>query len=310
MNEILPVRRGAWLRFLFPMMTLVLAVVLGGCEKAPSGPVYRIGYMNCNSEAETMHRFLPLTRYLEKELGVRFEAIPVDTQDFVERYEQGEFDFTHTNAILYVILKEEQNLELLATEKRGQYGSRTAGALVVRRDSDIQTLEDVRGKRLIFGPQLALQGYAAQYDLLLKAGIDPELDLAYYAIPHGSFKHEKVIYGAWFGAYDVAAAPVLDLEVMIAEGKIEADDFRVLAQSEVMPYCTFGAAPRVDPKLVDRFRQALLKLKPEDTVEMDGERIKVLNAALIDGFEQLLDSDYDINRDLLRRVNMPPYQEF
>ncbi|KIH75882.1 ABC transporter substrate-binding protein [Geoalkalibacter ferrihydriticus DSM 17813] len=293
------------------LLGLILLLVLGGCEPRPSsGPVLRIGYMNCNSEEETLARFLPLTRYLEKELGVRFEAIPVDTQDFVERYEQGEFDFTHTNAILYIILHKEQDLELLAAGQRGHFGTHTAGALVSRRGSGIETLEDIRGKRLIFGPQMALTGYAAQYDLMLKAGIDPELDLAMWSIPHGSFKHEKLVYAAWFEAYDVAAAPVLDLEIMVAEGKIEADDFTILAQSEIFPYCTFGAAPWVDPKLVADFRRALLKLTPEDTVDMDGERLKILKAAFYDGFEQLLDSDYDVARDLLRRVNMPPYQEF
>ncbi|WP_429886215.1 phosphate/phosphite/phosphonate ABC transporter substrate-binding protein [Geoalkalibacter halelectricus] len=302
--------RGLVVKTTCMLLSLTVLLLVSGCDRTPSGPVLRIGYMNCNSEEETMARFLPLTRYLEKELGVRFEAVPVDTQDFVGRYEQGEFDFTHTNSILYIILHKEQDLELLAAGKRGQFGTHTAGALISRRGSGIKTLDDVRGKRLIFGPQMALTGYAAQYDLMLQAGIDPELDLAYWGIPHGSFKHEKVIYGVWFNDYEIAAAPVLDLEIMVAEGKIEADDFNILAQSEIYPYCTFGAAPWVDPKIVADFRRALLRLTPEDTVEIDGERLKVLKAAFLDGFEQLLDSDYDVARDLLRRVNMPPYQEF
>ena len=57
-------------------------------------------YMNCNSAEETMQRFGPLTRYLSERLGVNFEAVPVDTQDFEERFKAGEFTFTHTNSIL------------------------------------------------------------------------------------------------------------------------------------------------------------------------------------------------------------------
>lgn len=289
---------------------LFSTLLLAACDRPVTGPAVRIGYMNCNSAAETLQRFRPLTVYLQERLGVPCETVPVDTQDFEERFAAGEFAFGHFNSLLYVILKENLDIELLATEMRGQYGSSTAGGIIVRADSPIRSLDDLRGKRMLYGPQLAPTGYLAQYDLMLDAGLDPERDLAYYAIPHGSFKHEKVIYGVYFGEYDVAAAPMLDLEIMIRDGKVDADDFRVLAQSEIIPYCTFGAAKDADPQLIARFRQALLDLTPETTVEIDGERVKVLKSAWIDGFEALSDKDYDPIRAMARRVNMPPYQEF
>ncbi|MBW2451325.1 MAG: phosphate/phosphite/phosphonate ABC transporter substrate-binding protein [Deltaproteobacteria bacterium] len=299
-------------RFTLIAILVSLFVIMGvtGCDKTVSGPVVRIGYMNCNSAAETLQRFKPLTAYLSEQLGRPCEAVPVDTQDFEEQFAAGAFDFGHFNSLLYIILKENQDVQLLATEKRGQFGSSTAGAIIVRRDSSIQSLADLRGKRMIYGPQLAPTGYLAQYNLMLDAGIDPERDLDYYAIPRGSFKHEKVIYGVYFGAFDAAAAPVLDLEIMTREGKISANDFRVLAQSEIIPYCTFGAAKNVDEELAVKFRQALLELGPDTTVTIDGEQVKVLKAAWIDGFEQREDRDYDLIRKMARRANMPPYQEF
>lgn len=270
----------------------------------------RIGYMNCNNEPETLARFRPLTRYLSEKVGAEFVPVPVDTQDFEERFKAGEFTFTHTNSLLYLILKEHSGLQLLAAEKRGNFGARSAGAIIARKGSGIEKLEDIKGKRMIFGPMLAPTGYLAQYDLMLRSGIDPEKELAYYAIPSGSFKHEKVIYGVYFGEFDVAAAPVLDLEVMTREGKITADDFVILGQSPLVPYCTFGAAAQADPQLVEKVRRALLELKPTDTVEIDGERVKVLGAAWVEGFEELLDGDYDPLREMARRANMPPYQQF
>lgn len=294
------------------MLVLSLTVaLLAACDRRPSaGPPLRIGYMNCNSAAETMQRFGPLTRYLSERLGVPCEAVPVDTQDFEQRFKAGEFAFTHTNSLLYIILKHDYDLQLLAAEKRGQFGARTAGAIIVRRDSPIQSLQELRGKRMIFGPQLAPSGWLAQYDLLLKAGLDPESDLGFSTIPQGSFKHEKLVYGVYLGAFDAAAAPVLDLETMTRDGKIAADDFRILAQSEIIPYCTFGASAKADPELVEKFRKALLDLTPETTVELDGQRLKVLGSAWIDGFEKLDDRDYDPVRAMARRTNMPPYQVY
>lgn len=292
--------------FLFSLPLLFLA----GCKAEGKRPVVKIGYMICNNEAETMARFVPLTRYLSDKCGVDFVVVPVDTHDFEKRFKAGEFTFTHSNSLIYVILHENEGVELLASEKRGKFGSRSAGALIARKGSGIEKLADIRGKRLAFGPMLAPTGYLAEYDLMLSAGINPEHDLGTYSIPPGSYKHEKLIYGVLYGKYDVAAAPVLDLETMTREGKIAADDFVILAQSKPIPYCTFGVAKGTDPALVKKVKEALLALKPDDTAEVDGERLKVLKEAWIDGYEELLDSDYDPIREMAKRVNMPPYQKY
>jgi phosphonate transport system substrate-binding protein len=97
---------------------------------------------------------------------------------------------------------------------------------------------------------------------------------------------------------------------MTREGKIAADDFRILAQSEIIPYCTFGATKTADPALVEKFRKALLELTPETTVEFGGERRKVLGSAWVDGFDPLQDRDYDPVRAMAKRTNMPPYQVY
>ena len=294
------------LTFLFVLLLLTLAA----CQIEGTRPKMRIGYMNCNSEPETLKRFGALNAYLSRETGIDFELVPVDTQDFVERFAAGEFEFTHTNSLLYLILRKEQQLRLLATEKRGRYGSSTSSSIIVRRDSPIKSIDDLRGKRMIFGPQLAPSGFLTSYDLLLSRGFDPEKELSYYAIPAGSFKHEKVIYAVYFGEFDAGAAPSLDLELMIGDGKISADDFRVLAESPIVPYCTFGARDSVDPALAEKFRQALVTLTPETLVEFNGEKIKVMASAWVDGYETLADSDYDGLRAMAKRANMPPYQVY
>ncbi len=293
------------------LLTLLIpTMLLSGCKETKKRPVMRIGFMNCNNQQETMQRFTPLAKYLSEKLNIDFIPVPVDTVDFEKRFKSGEFAFTHTNSLLYIILKKHYDIQLIASDKRGNFGARSGGAIIARKGSGITKLSDIKGKRMVFGPQLAPTGYLAEYDLMLRNGIDPEKDLAYYAIPSGSYKHEKLIYGVLYGKYDVGAAPLLDMENMTREGKISPDDFVILAQTPIIPYCTFGAAKNVDPELVKKFRQALLDLKPTDTVEVDGERVKVLKAAWDDGFEQLLDSDYDPIRDMARRVNMPPYQKY
>ena len=291
-------------------LVLTALAIMAGCKTKGKRQVVKIGYMLCNSEQETKERFLPLTQYLSDKVGADFVMVPVDTHDFEKRFKAGEFTFTHTNSLIYIVLRENHGVQLLLSEKRGKLGSRSAGAIIARKGSGITKLSDIKGKRMAFGPMLAPTGYLAEYDLMLAAGINPENDLGHYTIPPGSYKHEKLIYGVLYGQYDVAAAPVMDLENMTREGKIAADDLVILAQSRPIPYCTFGVAKDADPALVKKVKDALLALKPSDTALVDGEQLKVLKAAWIDGYEELLDSDYDPIREMAKRVNVAPYQKY
>jgi len=289
-------------------LLLVLLALLGGCRGA--GPTFRVGYMICNSLSETQERFAPLTAYLSEATGAHFEPVYLDTMDVESAFSRGELDFTHTNSVLYVILRERHDLRLVAAEQRGPFGAKTRGVIIARRDSGIETLSDLVGKRFVFGPQWAPFGFLAEYAALLQAGIDPETDLGYYAIPHGTWKHEKILYSVLYGAFDAGAAPLIDLEEMTAAGKISADDFRILARSELAPYCTVGASPRVPGEWVDRVRGALLGVTEKSTASVGSERLAVLARAEIAGFEALADADYDPLRTWARLAKMPPYEEY
>jgi len=150
----------------------------------------------------------------------------------------------------------------------------------------------------------------AQLDLLLKSGIDPESDLSFYAIPPGSYKHEKVIYGVLFGKFDAGAAPLLDFERMVSEDRIDKNDFTVVAEGDPIPYCNFAVTQKVDDGFAKRFKEVLLNIKKDDTVEIDGQVVKVLERANVDGYEDIRNSDFDVVRDMAKRTNMPPYQRY
>jgi len=282
---------------------LLVSAILAGCKAEGERRTVKIGYLLCNSEQETRQRFLPLTRYLSEKTGVECVMVPVEAADFQQRFQAGDLAFARTNSLLFTVLEQEHGARLIASEKRGNFGSRTAGAIIARRNSDIRNLADLKGKTMAFGSIFAPAGYLAEYDMLLTAAIDPEKDLGHYTTPRGSFKHEKLVYGVLYGAYDAAAVPLLDLETMTRDGKIAGDDLVILAQSGMIPYCTFAAAKGADRELAGKFRQALLELQPADTVNLDGEQIRILKAAMIDGYEELASSDYNALRGMADRVN-------
>jgi phosphonate transport system substrate-binding protein len=295
-------------RFFISSILLLSVLSCGSPTAKQENRTYKIGYMICNSEQETLQRFRPLTAYLSKKLGVPFEAIAIDTVDFTKQLDT--LDFTHTNSLLYVIMNRNHGVEILAAEESGSLGARAKGLIITLKKSGIRTVKDLKGKSMVFGPVLGPTSYMAQLDVLLRNGIDPENDLSFYAIPPGSYKHEKVIYGVLFGKFDAGAAPLLDFERMVKDGRIDGNDFSIVTEGEPIPYCNFGVTQKVDDAFAKRFKQVLLSLKKDDTVEIDGEVVKVLDRALIDGYKDVGDKDFDAVREMARRTNMPPYQRF
>lgn len=293
------------------LIVFTILLCITSCSSRPvtgERPQYRIGYMICNSKEETLHRFKPLTAYLSKKLGVNFEAVVIDTFRFTKEVDT--LDFTHTNSLLYIIMHRNHGVDILALEKAGSLGSRSKGAIVTLKKSGIKNVKELKGKTMIFGPMLAPTGYMTQIDLLLKSGIDPEDDLAFYTIPSGSYKHDKVIYGVLFEKYDAGAFPMLDFEKMVKEGKIDEDDFSIIAEGEPIPYCNFGVTQRVEDSFAKKFKKVLLGIKKDDTVEIEGEIVRVLDRANIDGYEDTADEDFDVVREMAKRTNMPPYQRY
>ena len=271
-------------------------------------PTYKIGYMICNSRKETNARFKPFTAYLSKKLGVNFEMEAIDTTDFTKKVDS--LDFTHTNSLLYIMMNRYNGIQVLATEMKDSLGSKSQGVIMTLKKSPIKTIEDLRGKTMIFGPTLAPTGFMSEVDILLKHGINPDKDLAFYTVPRGSDKHEKVAYGVLFERYDAGALPIADLENMAADNKISMDDFRILDKGVIIPYCNFAVSQRVDPAFAQKFKEAVISIDKNATVAYDGEVVRVLKQALDDGYESAKDSDFDIVREMAKRTNMPPYQKY
>jgi hypothetical protein len=68
--------------------------------------------------------------------------------------------------------------------------------------------------------------------------------------------------------------------------------------------------PHVDRGLAKKVKKILLDLKRDETVLVNGEVVRVLDSAWIDGFVGADDREYDTIRERLKRCNMAPYKKY
>ena len=137
----------------------------------------------------------------------------------------------------------------------GGYGYKMQ--FIVKADSSLKDLADLRGKRIAFTRPNSNSGYKAALVLLMqKYGMLPERDYQWRFL----YGHVEAMAAVAAGEADAApiASDIFAREV--AKGTAQAEDFRVIYESEKFPPVAFGYAYNLTPELREEIREALLGL--------------------------------------------------
>ncbi|ABB40523.1 phosphonate ABC transporter, periplasmic phosphonate-binding protein [Oleidesulfovibrio alaskensis G20] len=129
--------------------------------------------------------------------------------------------------------------------------------LITRKDSDIKSVADLKGKRVAHTSASSNSGNLAPRALFPKLGITPDKD---YTVVY-SGKHDQSILGVAFGDYDAAPVAGDVFKRMAKAGRINEEDFRIVWQSEQFPTSSFGYAHDLKPELVEQIREAFLEYR-------------------------------------------------
>jgi phosphonate transport system substrate-binding protein len=125
------------------------------------------------------------------------------------------------------------------------------------KNDKIKTIADLKGKRVAHVSQTSSSGHQAPIYFFSRMGVTPGKD--YQIVFSG--KHDASALGVVNGDYD--AAPVADtvLERMVARGVVKASDYKVIYTSPVFPTAGFLYAHNLEPKLVEKIKEAFAGFK-------------------------------------------------
>jgi phosphonate transport system substrate-binding protein len=244
--------------------------------------------------AQEMHKmFDPLAEYLTKETGEKVTIVV--TKDFAtykDALQTGQFDLGFSNPIIYVQLKQRTALVPLALSAEKKAGTRFRGLIIARKDSGIEKVQDLKGKKLIFVDEDSAAGYIFQMLLLSKAGMDVNKDFT--RLPFAK-KHDNVTMAVYNKAADAGGIREDDLDKM--KDKVDLSAIRIVAYTDYFPNWPVYATPKLNKNIADKIRVALIKLKPNDAGSD-----AVVGAANLAGFAAVSDKDYDLLRQAAKLV--------
>ena len=254
-----------------------------------SGEPVRVGILVIDSAVSVNERYSPLLDYLSEIAGRPFQLVPLTQESQFTEVAEGNLDFTLNNPLAAVQVRRLYGTKFLTTHSRPQTGSQFSGLIVVRNDSQIETLEDLRGKgAACVAFQTAAAGCVFQIYHLQQNGIDPFRDFSSF-IENKS--QDNIVLGVLNGTIDAGFIRTGQLEKMVNKGLLDSidevrvldpanDDFLYEHTTALYPEWPFAALPNTDPELAATVKDALLNIPA-------GHR--VLTAARIDGFVPAVD---------------------
>jgi len=124
--------------------------------------------------------------------------------------------------------------------------------MIVRKDSPIKTMNDVKGKKVAHTSSSSNSGNLAPRALFPKQGLIPDTD---YTVKY-SGKHDQSILGVLSGDYDAAPVASDVFKRMSAAGRINKDDFRIIFTSPQFPTSAFGYSSELEPALAKKIKDA------------------------------------------------------
>jgi phosphate/phosphite/phosphonate ABC transporter binding protein len=227
--------------------------------------------------------FNPLAEYLSKEAGEKVTLlIPKDFDQFKEMVKANQVDIGFANSLVYVDLKKNTAIDPLAVAVEKKGGAKFRGIMIVRKDSGIDSLGKLKGKKIIFVDKSSVV-YLTGMSLLKKSGY--KVDTDFTVLPFA-----KTVSNVAMAVFNKSAnAGVIredDLEKM--KDKINLEEIAILAYTDYTPNWPVFSTSKLSKNAASKISAALLKLKP--ALE---ESKKVLGKAELSGFDPVTDKDYD-----------------
>lgn len=236
---------------------------------------------------ELQARFLPLANYLGKTLGRNVEIrVGRDYEEHIRAVGTDAVDIAYMGPAQYIKLIDKYGHRPLLARLEVNGKPDLFGAIIVRNDSPLHTLADLKGHSFAFGDPDSTMSHIVPEGMLAEAGVPLS------ALSEHKFlgAHKNVALGVLAGDFDAGAVKKEVFEEYAERG------LRLLATSPAVSEHLLVVRPDMPAENIEKLRQALLNLKDKP----EGLQIMTAINKRMTAFTPVVDTDYDSLRVLMR----------
>ena len=237
------------------------------CTLSQAADVLRVSAIPDEAPTELQRKFKPLGAYLEQQLGMQVEFVPVsDYAAVVEALASDRLDMAWLGGFTFVQtrLKTGNAIPLVQREQDAKFTSKYITA-----NPAVKSLQDLKGKTFAFGSVSSTSGSLMQRFFMQKDGITPQQFFSRVAY---SGAHDATVAWVQAGKVDGGVLNASVWDKLVAAGKV--DTRKVVVLGTTPPYYDYNWTVRgnLDPALSAKIKAAFLALdpaKPADKLILD-----------------------------------------
>jgi len=240
----------------------------------------------------TFEMFSPLAKHLSAELGrpVRLET-SANFKDFWDGVSTLRYDIVHYNQYHYIRSHKKLGYDVIAMNE--EFGRTTiSGSIDVRRDSNVKSIQDLKGQKIVFGggPK-AMMSYIMPTHLLRQAGLKADdYQEAFAKTP------PNAILSTYFKQSEAAGVGDTVLQLPSVKSKCDTTKLRHLVVGEPIPHLPWAVSGNISAALKSKLQSVLINMSKVD----NGQQI--LEKAKLTGLSIATDEDYDRHRQITFEV--------
>lgn len=244
------------------MLKRTLALVAGfalSCSAlaVQAAETLRVSAIPDEAPTELLRKFKPLGAYLEQQLGMKVQFVPVaDYPAVVEALATDRLDLAWLGGFTFVQvrLKTGNAIPLVQREQDAQFTSKFITA-----NPEVKSLADLKGKSFAFGSVSSTSGSLMPRFFMLKDGIKPE---TYFSRVAYSGAHDATVAWVQAGKVDGGVLNASVWEKLVAAGKVDTAKVRVLSTTPTYYDYNWTVRGTLDPALAEKIKAAFLALDP------------------------------------------------
>ena len=269
----------------------------------------RFGVFAYAGYERTKKRYEPLIRYINEHFDKKVVLEVLSQAQMNKKIASRELDIATTNPVHFLVIRQKEKLSgalaTLVSTDGTLHTDKLGGVIIVRRDSPINSIYDIKNKTIATPSTKHMGGFRAQAYELYKMGESIEKNSNTVLELHSS--HKDVVKAVLEKKADVGFIRDAILENMINNGEIKKSDIKIINQkrdtihpfmlsTSLYPEWPVFALPNADEEDIKNLLGVLLSLKPTP------ELIKRSNI-----YGYTLPADYLSVEELSRDLRLPPF---
>ncbi|MDY6992019.1 MAG: phosphate/phosphite/phosphonate ABC transporter substrate-binding protein [Pseudomonadota bacterium] len=271
------------MKIFYLIFIMLIAPISAATESTQS---FTFGVVPQQAASKLARLWTPILRYLSERSGytLRFKTTPT-IPDFEQQLIEGQYDLAYMNPYHYVVFHRAPGYQAFAKEK----DKKIKGIIVVRQDSSLQTIAELKDETLAFPAPAAFAASILPRAHLNNADIN--------ITPEYVLSHDSVYHAVARELYPAGGGVIRTFENVNA--KVHAQ-LRILWTTQAYTPHAIAAHPRIATEVVHKIAQMMY------TMHQTPQGQSLLAQIEFNGIEAAEDADWDDIRALkIEQLKVP-----